>query len=137
MTAPTRRAVLAGAGAAMALPAAIAPADAAASPDAALVAAADEFVAVDRAWCAAMAKTYGLKFASPAYQAAQAAADAFRDGSRYTERMEAIADMPAATLAGIQAKARAVAAHYGEDPPEEAPLMWSLVQDVLALQRPV
>jgi hypothetical protein len=128
----TRRGILAGAGAAMVLPATTrAPAEAAASPDAALIAEVEEFLRVNDLWLDALAESAGLD--GEAYKAAERKADAIRDCGGYSERLIAISEKAARTIEGLQAKARAALAHCDGDPPFGDEVAWSLLEDVLAM----
>jgi hypothetical protein len=127
----TRRALLAGAGAAAVLPGAVVPAEAATGPDAALVALCRDFVEIDRRWCDLTAQGDRL-LEGPEHDAvwAQARALAYN-----FDRRKTIAEMPAATLAGLRAEAEAIAQDWSDATPRDdgAVMALSLARDVLKM----
>ena len=120
-----RRAVLAGAGAAVGLPAAAAPTN----PDAALIALCDEFIAADRRWCDLQGQIDGMP-KGPARDAIEAEINGL---SANFGRRDVIADMEAKTLAGLVAKAKVELQFWNDTPPRDADVAYSLMRDMLAV----
>lgn len=127
---PTRRTLLAGAGAAAAVPAA------AASPgaDSALIAMCAAFLQRERIGRALSAQADGMP-KGPARDAVEARHD--EATANYHERLDNIIDTPVVTLAGARAKAEVVLSwcqfdRDGWPLPCDAPV-WSLANDVLRL----
>ena len=131
---PTRRVVLAGAGAALAVPAAAAPPEASGSPDAALIALCADFVARERTGNALSAQADSMP-QGPERDAVEARKDEV--GADYHERLDEIVSMRAQTLAGARAKAEVVIGwcilDLDGEPAGEDAVAWSLAQDVLGL----
>ena len=127
---PTRRAVLAGAGAAAVVPAA------AASPgaDDALIRLCAAFLQRERIGRALSAQADAMP-KGPARDAVEARHDEATAG--YHPRLDAIIDTPAVTLAGVRAKAEVALGWVQLDrdgwPLPDDALPWSLARDVLAL----
>ncbi len=131
---PTRRAVLAGAGAAAALPAVAAPTGTQVSPDADLLRLLGEMDALqrqadpifDRAWALPIADAKGKELLAAAY--------ALMD--QWHHRKRQVAALPARTAAGLRAKAEMamtfIPLRADETPCEDDMITWSVLRDVLA-----
>ncbi len=129
---PTRRAVLAGAAAA--LPAVAAPAEASGGPDAELLRLLGEMDALqrqadpifDRAWALPIADAKGKELLARAYGLMDI----------WHERKRQVAALPARTAEGLRAKAKMamtfVDLHADETPTEDHMITWSVLRDVLA-----
>lgn len=136
MSAPTRRAILAGTGAALAGGAIAGPSALAAqaSPDPKFLAVAAEALRLEREYCRLCWVTDELdpRFKTPAQPAAAAAFAALQ--APYEEAFERLGDLPATTPAGIRAKVEAVAAYYEGMPPDRdgaaGAALWGLVLDL-------
>ncbi len=100
----------------------------AAELDGELIRRCDDFIVRDKAWAALLGPIDALPD-GPKRAALQARCDALHTG--YRESLNEIASTPASSPQGVLAKARAIAQEWGNDPPPDTDMAWSLIQDLL------